>query len=275
MNLNKRSLPTVRSKIDYLAEILSSEHAIWTLCSIILPRYSDAKLRAMDIPLTEAFQMIDVNAHVVYVDIDLPHGKMLFKLSNETIEALIGFHKSVHLVDEEASISSWSEKKARLNELEENFVRAVNNLMFRTSTEALEELDGMGTGMLSSHESEIIKAAILDLFLPKCHFRTDGYHPMQGRLESWNFEPSEMSESLDFQPNFSDVTMVNSMANVKLNSGYDSMSGDAAIIPSSLQTFLPPSICYIYSDALQLEWPSVFAERMEEVNGALSRFQHT
>jgi hypothetical protein len=183
---------------------------------------------------------------------------------------LIGFHKNVHLVDEEARISSWSDKEARLKELEENFVRAVNNLVFRTSTEALEELDEMGTGMLSSDESEIVQAAILDLFPPKRHFRTDGYHPIQKGLEIWNCEPSAMSKSLDFQLNSPDATIESSMTNLSLNSGYEFTSGGAWIIPSSFQAFVPPSNCYIHPDSLQLEWPSVLAERMEEVNGALS-----
>jgi hypothetical protein len=77
VNLTKRSLPTVKSKIDYLAGLLSSEHAIWTLCSIILTKDPDAKLRAMNIPLAEAFQMIHINAYVVYVGIGLPHGNMI------------------------------------------------------------------------------------------------------------------------------------------------------------------------------------------------------
>lgn len=100
--------------------------------------------------------MIHINAHVVDVSIGLQHRNMIFKLSNEKIEALVGFYKDVYLVDYEANISSQSKKEAGLNELHENFVWAVNNFVFYTSTIALEKLDEIGTGMLSSDESETI-----------------------------------------------------------------------------------------------------------------------
>jgi hypothetical protein len=77
-----------------------------------------------------------------------------------------------------------------------------------------------------------------------------------------------MSKSLDFQLNSPDATIESSMTNV--NSGYEFTSRDAGIVPSSFQPFVPPSNCYIHPESLQLEWPSVLAGRMEEVNGALS-----
>ena len=260
-------LSTVSKKREYLANLLSSEHAIWTLCSFNLAKEPDEKLRGMNTLLVEAFRMVHINAYVVDVGISSKKGNMIFKLDTETIEALVKFHKDVHLVNYEASISRWSDKQAHLRELDEKFVWAVHNFVFQTSTEALEELDEGGTAMLSSHESETAQAAILDLFLPERHFYMNGHHPLHKRTELWNLEPSIMTESLDFHFSPLDHILPNNMPDLNLNLGFEVTSGDAGTLPSLFQNALPPPNSFLCPDSLQLEWPSVIADRMEEVSG--------
>ncbi|KAL1971139.1 hypothetical protein VTN77DRAFT_90 [Rasamsonia byssochlamydoides] len=168
VNRVKRPLNNVTQHTRCLTETLSSPNAIWTLCSLMFPKAPDAELRKDENPLVEAlfnYQMIHMEAYVVHVDM-VSQNEVAFKLTPETIEALIEFHKEVYSVDTAASTWDWSDKEVQLKKLQEEFVQAVNKFIYRTHVQALEGLEEDGAGELLCGRSEDAKAAILSLFVP-------------------------------------------------------------------------------------------------------------
>lgn len=168
INRIKRPLNSVPQHFRCLTETLSSPSAIWTLCSIMVPKAPDSDLRKDSNPLIEAlfnYQLISIEAYVVHVDM-VSQNEVAFKLTPETIESLVEYHKDVHSVDTSASTWNWSEKEVQLKKLQEDFVQAANRFVYRTNSIALEGLEEDGAGELLSGRSEEVKSAIMGLFLP-------------------------------------------------------------------------------------------------------------
>ena len=134
----------------------------------MLPRAPDADLIKDENPLIEAvfnYKMISIEAYIVHVDM-VSQNEVAFKLTPETIEALVEYHKEVHSKDTSASTWNWSEKEVQLKKLQEDFVQAANKYVYRTSAMALEGLEEDGAGELLCGRSEEVKTAIMGLFLP-------------------------------------------------------------------------------------------------------------
>lgn len=168
VNRVKRPLNNVTQHTKCLTETLSSPNALWILCSLSLPKAPESDLRKDDNPLVEAlvnYQMIHIEAYVVHVDM-VSQNEVAFKLTPETIEALVDFHKDVYSADAAASTWSWSGKESQLKKLQEEFVQAANKFVYRTSAQALEGLEDDGAGELLCGRSEEAKAAIMSLFVP-------------------------------------------------------------------------------------------------------------
>ncbi|PYI28759.1 hypothetical protein BP00DRAFT_254207 [Aspergillus indologenus CBS 114.80] len=168
VNRVKRPLNNVTQHTRCLTETLSSPNAIWTLCSMMFPKAPDAELRKDDNPLMEAvcnYQMIHIEAYVVHVDM-VSQNEVAFKLTPETIEALVDYHKDVYSVDAAAKTWDWSDKDTQLKKLQEEFVQAANKFVYRTSVLALEGLEEDGAGELLAGRSEEAKVAISNLFVP-------------------------------------------------------------------------------------------------------------
>lgn len=130
-------------------------------------------------PWTPAFEMIHIEAKVLYVDMVSPKTGMAFQLTQETIQVLVEFYENVSLVEYGASMVDGPGKRFRLQKLQQEFVKAVSNVIFCTSVSALKELDETGAGMLSGNECEEAKAWILALFAPKPPLHGDGVHVTQ------------------------------------------------------------------------------------------------
>ena len=168
INRIKRPLNSVPQHFRCLTETLSAPTAIWTLCSLMLPKAPDAELIKDDNPLIEAvfnYKMVTIEAYIVHVDM-VSQNEVAFKLTPETIEALVEYHKEVHSKDTSASTWNWSEKEVQLKKLQEDFVQAANKYVYRTSAMALEGLEEDGAGELLCGRSEEVKTAIMGLFLP-------------------------------------------------------------------------------------------------------------
>jgi len=168
INRIKRPLNSVPQHYRCLTETLSGPAAIWTLCSVMLPKKPDSELVKDSNPLVEAmfnYQFIHVEAYVVHVDMVSQH-EVAFKLTPETIEDLIKYHKEIYSVDVSASTWSWAEKEVQLKKLQDEFVQAINRFVFRTGMRALEGLEEDGAGELLDGRSEDVKNAILQLFHP-------------------------------------------------------------------------------------------------------------
>jgi hypothetical protein len=134
----------------------------------MVPKAPDSELRKDSNPLVEAlfnYQLIHIEAYVVHVDMVSQH-EVAFKLTPETIEALIEYHKDIYSVDVSASTWEWAEKEQQLKKLQDGFVQAVNRYVFRTGVKALEGLEEDGAGELLEGRGEDVKSAIMGLFLP-------------------------------------------------------------------------------------------------------------
>lgn len=168
INKIKRPLNSVPQHYRCLNETLSGPNAIWSLCSFMLPRKPDADLIRDENPLVEGmfnYQLLHVEAYVVHVDMVSQH-EVVYKLTTETIDALVEYHKDIYSVDVAASTYAWPEKETQLKKLQDNFLQAVNKFVFRTGIRALEGLEEEGAGELLDGRSEDVKTAIQGLFQP-------------------------------------------------------------------------------------------------------------
>jgi hypothetical protein len=168
INRVKRPLNSVPQHYRCLTETLSGPAALWTLCSIMVPKKPDSELIKDANPLVAAmfnYQLIHVEAYVVHVDMVSQH-EVAFKLTADSIEELIKYHKDIYSVDVSASTWTWAEKEVQLKKLHEEFVQAINRFVFRTGMRALEGLEEDGAGEFLDGRSEDVKNSIMQLFLP-------------------------------------------------------------------------------------------------------------
>jgi len=168
INRVKRPLNSVPQHFRCLTETLGGPNAIWTLASLMLPKAPDAELRKDSDPLVEAIfnhQLLHIEAYVVHVDMVSQH-EVAFKLTADTIESLVEYHKDIYSVDASASTWSWPEKDAQVKKMQDEFVQAANRFVFRTGARALEGLEEDGAGELLDGRSEDVKNAVLNMFLP-------------------------------------------------------------------------------------------------------------
>ncbi|KAH6998475.1 hypothetical protein BGZ61DRAFT_488910 [Ilyonectria robusta] len=169
INRVKRPLNSVPQHQRCLTETLSSSNAIWTLTSLMLPKTPEAEFkRDPTNPLFEAilnYQLVHVEAYIVHVDMVL-RNEVAYKLTVDTIDALVEYHKEVFCVDAKASTYDWSEKEQQCKKLHEDFVQAINRFVFRTHVSALEGLEEEGAGELLCGKSEEVKTNISNLMKP-------------------------------------------------------------------------------------------------------------
>jgi hypothetical protein len=168
INRVKRPLNSVPQHFRCLTETLGGENAIWTLASLMLPKAPESELRKDSDPLVEAmfnFQLIHIEAYVVHVDMVSQH-EVAFKLMPESIEALVDYHKDIYSVDASANTWSWPEKDSQVKKMHDEFVQAANRFVFRTGVRALEGLEEDGAGELLDGRSELVKNAIMNMFMP-------------------------------------------------------------------------------------------------------------
>ncbi|GKZ80499.1 hypothetical protein AnigIFM56816_004720 [Aspergillus niger] len=242
VNRVKRPLNNVTQHTRCLTETLSSPDAIWTLCSLMFPKAPDAELKKDDNPLVEAmynYQMVHVEAYVVHVDM-VSQNEVAFKLTPETIEALVDYHKDIYSVDTAASTWDWPDKDSQLKKLHEEFVQAVNKFVYRTEALALEGLEEDGAGELLGGRSDDAKAAITSLFVPllpppprvvdvlrstpllpsSTVPGTWWQEPMPQTLplESWKVLPSSPATTSTGEPNAGMWTTMNGMGEPQLTS---------------------------------------------------------
>ena len=168
INRIKRPLNSVTQHNRCLTETLSGPNAIWTLCCIMLPKKPESEFLKDPNPLVEAihnYTLLEVEGYVVHVDMVSEH-EVVFKLTSETIERLVEYHKDVYSVDTSANTWNWLEKEVQLKKLQEDFVQAANKFVYRTDSRALEGLEEDGAGELLDGRSDAVKNAIMGLYLP-------------------------------------------------------------------------------------------------------------
>jgi len=167
-NKIKRPLNSVPQHTRCLTETLSSPNAIWSLCSIMVSKAPEAELKKDSNPLVEAlfnYQLLQVEAYVVHVDM-VSRNEVAFKLTQDTIDSLVEYHKEIFSIDTAANTWSWPDKDAQLKKLQEEFVQAANRFVYRASALCLEGLEEDGAGELLCGRSEDVRNQISGLFVP-------------------------------------------------------------------------------------------------------------
>lgn len=168
INRIKRPLNSVPQHQRCLTETLSSPNAIWTLASLMLPKAPESDLKKDPNPLVEAifnYQLMHLEAYIVHVDMVL-RNEVAYKLTPDTIESLIEYHKDIHCVNAKANTYDWSEKDQQCKKLHEDFVQAINKFVYRTPVSALEGLEEDGAGELLNGKCEEVKGLVLGLMKP-------------------------------------------------------------------------------------------------------------
>jgi len=134
----------------------------------MLPKAPESELRKDSNPLVEAifnYQLLHLEAYIVHVDMVL-RNEVAYKLTPDTIETLIEYHKDIHCVNAKAHTYDWSEKEQQCKKLHEDFIQAINKFVFRAHVSALEGLEEDGAGELLGGKSDEVKKAINNLFKP-------------------------------------------------------------------------------------------------------------
>ncbi len=137
------------------------------LTSIVMPKAPDADLRKDSNPLAEAlfnYRTIHIEGYIVHIDLVLQN-EVAFKLTPDSIESLIEYHKDVHCVNISADNYEESQREFPIEELHKEFVQAINRFVYATPASALEGLDDDGSGELLCGKSEEVKDKIMALLL--------------------------------------------------------------------------------------------------------------
>jgi hypothetical protein len=137
------------------------------LTSIMMPKAPDADLRKDSNPLVEAlfnYRTIHIEAYIVHVDLVLQN-EVAFKLTPDSIESLIEYHRDVHCVNISARNYEESQRELQVKELHKEFVQAVNQFVYITPASALKGLDDDGSGELLCGKSEEVRDKIMALLL--------------------------------------------------------------------------------------------------------------
>ena len=165
INRVKRPLNNVTQHQRCLTETLSSANAIWTLSSLMLPKVPEVDMPTD--PMENAFhhQLVHIEAYIVHVDMVL-RSEVAYKLTTDTIDALVEYHREVHCIDAKANTYDWSEKEQQCKKLHEDFIQAINKFVYRAPAIALEGLEEEGAGELLNGKSEEVKTNLLALLKP-------------------------------------------------------------------------------------------------------------
>ena len=165
VNRVKRPLNSVPQHQRCLAETLSSPNAIWTLASVMLPKLPEADMPKDPLEHLFSHQLVHVEAYIVHVDMVL-RNEVAYKLTSDTIDSLVDYHRDVHCADAKASTYDWPDKEQQCSRLNHDFVQAINKFVFRTHVSALEGLEDEGAGELLCGRSHEVKASLLGLMKP-------------------------------------------------------------------------------------------------------------
>ncbi|KND95010.1 hypothetical protein TOPH_00457 [Tolypocladium ophioglossoides CBS 100239] len=165
INRVKRPLNSVPQHQRCLTETLSSPNAIWTLASLMLPKLPEAEMPQDPLENLFSHRLVHVEAYIVHVDMVL-RSEVAFKLTIDSIDALVEYHKEIHCVDAKAGTYDWSEKEQQCKKLHDDFVQAVNKFVFRTHVSALEGLEEEGAGELLCGKSDEVKHNLMNLMKP-------------------------------------------------------------------------------------------------------------
>lgn len=125
----------------------------------MLPEVPESELRKDHSPGDEGpFQLMHIKARIV----DSVLNQVAFKLTIDSIKALVEYHRDIFCVDAKYRGLDWPEKEQQCKIMHDEFVQDVNKFIFWASTSALE----LDTGELLHGKSEEVKNAIKMMMKP-------------------------------------------------------------------------------------------------------------
>lgn len=153
VNLNEQANTNVPQRFPYLTATTDDACEIWMLASLMLPKVT-------------GYQLIHIEGHIEgHIDMASQH-QITFKLTRETTEALIDYHKDFYLKTAPGFVYSWPWKAAQLEDLRSRFKHAVQSYTFRTDILAKEGLEELCVGELLGEGPRCVKGEILAMFEP-------------------------------------------------------------------------------------------------------------
>ncbi|OAA74607.1 hypothetical protein LEL_08188 [Akanthomyces lecanii RCEF 1005] len=165
INRVKRPLNSVAQHQRCLAETLANKNAIWTLASVMLPKLPESDMPTDYAENMFSHQLIHIEAYIVHVDM-VHRNEVAYKLTIDTIDALVEYHKEIHCADAKANSTDWSGKEQQCKKLHDDFVQAINKFVFRTHVTALEGLEEDGAGELLCGKSDEVRNNLMNLMKP-------------------------------------------------------------------------------------------------------------
>ena len=147
-----------------LSILLAFDTAIWKICETDLLRGLYDVRQANGPPPASLPKSCDIQAHVIHVD-TISRNEISFKLTSETIQALIEFYDKNISCRLNSSIFKGSQKLTAPHHKDpkQAFVQKINEFVFCTSVSALESLKSDGTGFLIGRQAIAAREAIDNL----------------------------------------------------------------------------------------------------------------
>ncbi|PHH69823.1 hypothetical protein CDD82_7497 [Ophiocordyceps australis] len=165
INRVKRPLNSVAQHQRCLSETLSSPNAIWDLACLMLPKLPDAEMPSDPLQNIFSYHLLHVEAYIVHVDMVL-RNEVAFKLTQDTIDALVAHHADTYCRDARAATPDWPDKELQCKKLHHDYVQAINKFVFRTHVSALEGLEEDGAGELLCGRAHLVKTSLEALNKP-------------------------------------------------------------------------------------------------------------
>lgn len=176
-----------------LSILLASETAIWKICETdFFQGLWDAR-KAIGLPPASLPKSRDIQAHVIHID-TISRNEMSFKLTSETIQALIEFYDKNISCRLNSSIFKGSQKltASHHKDPKKAFVQRINEFVFCTSVSALESLRSDGTGFLIGRQAMAAREAIENVLVSVMHPQQECGLWQQGR-SIW-YQDSSLSQ---------------------------------------------------------------------------------
>lgn len=164
----KNSAWTDKDYSTCLRKLLSSATATWMMC-LISPKsvLSDEKAQS-----DTSLGMVEVKAFIAYVDTKNDN-QVIFKLTNDTIHALITFYQGHFSVNMAPGPQNFLRR----------LTQAANTFIHIANAAVLGNLDVTGGGTFTSSEAEIVEKEINELFhrvsvIPASYHTEEQYKPI-------------------------------------------------------------------------------------------------
>lgn len=186
----------MRQQARFMQEVLSQEDAIWSLCDMPATTPTSSAMDGSGASAVAAH----AKAYIVSIDM-LSQDSVAFKLTSDTIEALVCLHRSTHSAT--ANLASHGLAAHALEASVCHVATAVNAYTFCTSIRALEELGNDGRGRLQAHRSREVWNSLCRMLFAPCHLTAStantaataataatqqpetGYHPASSPAVWW------------------------------------------------------------------------------------------